>query len=114
MDPTSATIVTKALDALSLRMSAVAANIANASSPNYRPQRVRFEDSLRVAAAHGLDALRAIQPKLESDAPGTLGGEQRMDLELASATDTAMRYNALVNLLGREMEIARIGLGGGQ
>lgn len=114
MDPISATMVTKALDGLSLRMTAIAANIANASSQNYRPQRVRFEQSLRAAAAQGLEAVRAMQFNLEAEAPGRLGSEPRMDLELASATDTALRYNALVNLLGREMEIARIGVRGGQ
>ncbi len=114
MDPLSAAIVTKALDALSLRMSATAANIANASSTSFRPQRVRFEDSLREAARHGADAVHAMQPELAIDPSGRLGDEPRLDLELASASDTALRYNALVNLLGREMEIARLGVRGAQ
>ncbi|MGJ3628954.1 hypothetical protein AB5I41_22695 [Sphingomonas sp. MMS24-JH45] len=45
MDAISAAIVTKALDALGLRMTATAANIAQGSSPGYRPQRVRLERS---------------------------------------------------------------------
>jgi flagellar basal-body rod protein FlgB len=112
MDAVSAAIVTKALDALGLRMTATAANIAHGQMAGYRPQRVRFEDSLRAAAAGGAGAVQALTPRVESDARIAAGAEPRLDLELATASDTALRYGALVNLLGREMEIARLGVRG--
>ena len=114
MDPISAATVTKALDGLSTRMTVTAANIANANSGAFRPQRVRFEESLRAAAARGLDAIRQVRPEIDAAPPGRFGDEPRLDMELASATDTAMRYGALVGLLGREMEITRLLVRGGQ
>ncbi|MGJ3628955.1 hypothetical protein AB5I41_22700 [Sphingomonas sp. MMS24-JH45] len=53
-------------------------------------------------------------PRIDSDPATASGGEPRLDLELAAANDTALRYNALVNLLGRQMEIARLGVRGQQ
>lgn len=114
MDPISAAVVTKALDGLSLRMTATASNIANANSSDHRPQLVRFEDSLRAAARLGAAAVDAVRPRLEAAPAGRFGDEPRLDMELASATDTALRYNALVNLLGRQMEISRAVVRGGQ
>jgi flagellar basal-body rod protein FlgB len=113
MDPISAAMVTKALDGLSMRMAATASNIANTNSADHRPQLVRFEDRLRVASREGLAAIRAVRPQVEESAAGR-GDGPRMDLELASATDTALRYNALVNLLGRQMEISRAVVRSGQ
>ena len=40
MDPTSAIMITKALDGLWARSLATAQNVANANSPGYRPVRV--------------------------------------------------------------------------
>jgi len=114
MDPISAATVTSALDGLSMRMTVTAANIANMNSTAFRPQRVRFEESLRMAASRGLDAVRQVRPEVLDAATGRFGNEPRPDMELASATDTAMRYGALVGLLGREMEIARLFVRGGQ
>jgi len=114
MDPISAATVTRALDGLSMRMTVTAANIANANSGAFRPQRVRFEESLRAASLRGVDAVRQVRPEMVAAAPGRFGNEPRLDMELASATDTAMRYGALVGLLGREMEIARLFVRGGQ
>ncbi|MFJ5716431.1 flagellar basal body rod protein FlgB [Neobacillus sp. NPDC093127] len=40
-------IMSQALDASSLRQKAISNNIANADTPNYKPQRVSFEDMLQ-------------------------------------------------------------------
>ncbi len=37
-------LLNRALDAYALRQRVIAENIANATTPNYRPQRVRFEE----------------------------------------------------------------------
>lgn len=37
-------LMTKALDSYALRQQTTAKNIANADTPNYRPERVRFEE----------------------------------------------------------------------
>jgi flagellar basal-body rod protein FlgB len=114
MDNISTALVVKALDGLTLRYQATAQNIANANSPGYRPVRVRFEDSLRSAAAHGLQAIADVKPKVELAPAPRIASEMRMDLEIANASQTAMRYGALITLLSREMALARTVLSGGR
>lgn len=113
MSATTPIVIIKALDALSLRAAATAQNIVAANSPHYRPVEVKFEDSLRAAAAKGSDAVRDLAITT-TRAAVPAGGDPRVDLELATASDTAGRYGALVELLGREMSIARTVVRGGQ
>jgi len=78
-----------------------ASNIANAGTPNFRPSRVSFEDAL-AAASRSNAAVRAVQPRVENDPSGA---GMRVDLELATASTTAARYAALIEILGRELQI---------
>lgn len=112
MDAISSVIINKALDGLSLRAEATAQNIAGASSRNYQPLQVSFEQSLRAAAAKGADAVRDLPLRITRAAPEAMGGEPRLDLELATAASTSSRYGALINLLGREMQITRLAIEG--
>lgn len=114
MDAITPVIINKALDGLSLRQQATAQNIASASSRDFRPVQVRFEQSLTVAAARGGDAVRALDLRMTAAPESALGGEPRLDLELATASETAMRYSALLDVLGREMQILRTAARGGQ
>lgn len=114
MDAISLVIINKALDGLTLRAEATAQNIANASSRDYRPMQVSFEQSLKDAAAQGPDAVRDLSLSITRAAPGPMGDEPRLDLELATASETAMRYTALLDMLGRQMQIARTAIRGGQ
>lgn len=113
MDPVSSAVLAKALDGLSRRMEVIASNIANANSPAFRPQQVRFEEALRLAARQDAAAIAAVPIRVET-APAPMGGEVRMDLEILSASQTAGRYSAMLGLLGRELELSRIALNGGQ
>lgn len=114
MDPTVSAILGKALDGLSMRYQAIAQNIANATSPNYRPVRVDFESELRNAATLGPDAVRNVTLEMRQDGQYVAGSEMRLDLEIAEAAQTSMRYAALVDMLGRRMAISRAIAGGGQ
>lgn len=114
MDAVAAAMITKSLDGLSLRLEVTATNIANANSRSYRPSRVSFEDSLRRAAGRGPEAIAAVTPRIEPNPAGRFGDEPRMDLELNTAVETAGRYSALLSILGRELEISRTVIRGGQ
>lgn len=103
-DLTSAAII-KALDALSTRQAYTAQNIANAGSPGYKPMRVSFEDSLRAAAREGVQAVRDVEPAAEVDPAAEASSGVRIDLELATAAQTAKRYGALVELLSRQIAL---------
>lgn len=112
MSAVTSVILTRALDGLAMRAAATAQNIANANSREFHPIAVDFEASLRTAAAQGDDAVRALSFRPSPEAHASFGDEPRLDLELATASDTGMRYNALLDLLGREMQLSRTVLQG--
>lgn len=93
-----------ALDGLTARSEATATNIANAQSRHYRPVRVSFEMALAAAAGEGPDAVRAVRPTF-SEEVAAVDPDVRLDLELATASSTAARYAALIEVLGRQMQI---------
>lgn len=114
MDPISALLISKSLDGLHLRAAVIAENIANSNSIGFRPRTVAFEQELRAAAAHGLDAIHDARAKI-MPLPDTLGDRAvRLDMEMAEAARTSTRYAALVDILGRQMQIERAAIRGGQ
>ena len=113
MDGISSLLVVKALDGLYARQLATAQNIANANSDNYHPIQVTFEDSLRAAAAGGPDDIAGVTPQTVL-APWQPGDEMRLDLEIATASQTALRFSALIGVLDRQMQIARTVVSGGR
>lgn len=100
MGALTANLMIKALDGLSTRAIVTANNIANSASPNFRPSRVSFEDALASASNRGPSAVRAVEPRIDA-----VNGEMRLDLELATASTTATRYAALIEILGRQLQI---------
>ena len=114
MDQFSAALAIKALDGLSMRAEVTTSNIANAGSPNFRPLTVSFEDALRGAAKSGVDAIQGVAPRTGRATGGILGSDLRLDRELATASTTAMRYAALIEVLNRRLQIERIAVSGGQ
>jgi flagellar basal-body rod protein FlgB len=109
MTEISSALIVKALDGLSARATATAQNIANANSPGFRPMRVTFEDALATAARGGATDVRAVQPRFEG---ASTGEPVRIDLELATASATALRYSALTELLGRQMQLESLAITG--
>lgn len=113
MDAITFSAITKSLDLLSQRQAFTAQNIANANSLNYRPVRLQFEDELSAAMAKGPEFVEKLAPRIEqqsimSDEPGV-----RIDLELAQAQQTALRYSALMEVLGRHLSLADAAVKGG-
>lgn len=109
MEPISTNIILKALDGLSARATVTAQNIANANSPGYRPLKVSFEEALRKAASAGVEAIQGVEPRISAASDSDL----RIDLELATATSTSGRYQTLVELLNRQLQIDSVALSSG-
>ena len=105
MSESNAVLILKALDALQARATVTAENIANAKTPNYRPLRVSFEDALKQAAAGGDDAVRALTFTAVPARAGTPDAETRVDLELARQSATALRYDALIQILNHKVQM---------
>jgi len=111
MPSLSTQMVMKALDGLTERASVTAQNIANAGTPNYRPMRVTFEDALKAAAGKGAQAVQAVEPKVERD-PDPKNASLRIDMEVATASTTALRYSALIEILNRRTQMDALPLAG--
>ncbi len=114
MDEIASALISRALEGLNQRYAFTAQNIANANSPSYRAVRVSFEDSLRAAAEQGLSAIEAVEPRIAYEEPADGESAMRLDLELATAAQTAGRYRALIDILGREMALQRTLITGGR
>ena len=112
MDGSTAILMIKALDGLNARSVVTAENIANASTPNYRPMRTTFEAALKEAAIRGDDAVQALTPTVEQAVAGTPDAELRLDLEMSTASGTAMRYGALVTVMNRQLQLDSLALQG--
>jgi flagellar basal-body rod protein FlgB len=108
-DPVTKALLVKALDAAALRHQAIAANIANANSVDYRPLRVNFEEQLgfaRRALSQGANALTAadvasVRPFLEQEpAPKAGKAAVMIDLEMVKLAQNTLQYQALLKGLG--------------
>jgi flagellar basal-body rod protein FlgB len=102
----------RALDGLSMRMAALAHNMANVNTPRFRSVEVRFEEQLRAAEAQGDDALDRLRFGFAAGPAFTANDDRRIDLLIADASHTAMRYAALVDMLGRRIALRSAVLGG--
>lgn len=90
-------VVEYALDGLSARHTAIAANIANANTPGYRPQRVSFEDQLASAGASATSVAGLPPAQTFSEAPVASGGARAMlDRELVELNRNVLQYQALI------------------
>jgi len=112
MDLGTTLLMIKALDGLAARAVVTAENIANSGTPNYHSLKLTFEDALKDAAAKGGDAVKKVMPHVEPSIVGTANGELRLDLELATASTTALRYAALIEVLNRQTQLNALAITG--
>jgi flagellar basal-body rod protein FlgB len=118
--PVGAAVAT-ALDALSLRQQAIAANLANANSAGFRANEVDFEEALRSALADvGIEREETLQ-RLTELRQGLQSGDYtraaqnagvELDMELARMSETVLRYHALIQGLGKYASLARMAITG--
>lgn len=110
-DPLSVAIGARALDGLTMRMAALAHNLANAGSPRFQAVVVDFEAALRTASAQGRRAVEDLRFDFVAGKAYGPNDERRLDLLVADAAQTAMRYSALVDMLGRRPALRQSALG---
>jgi flagellar basal-body rod protein FlgB len=107
-------LILRALDAAAMRHTALAANIANASVPGYRPLRISFEDQLLAARSALLDrdgtvarrALAPVQPRVEVSTQTAL----KLDEEFALLAQNSLRYQALVTALNNGGSLLKLAI----
>ncbi len=104
-EPMAVAVAAKALDGLTMRMAAISQNLANANSARFRPVDVNFEHALQLASGKDAGAVRALNFHFTAGREYSPGEDRRIDLMIADAAQTAMRYSALVDMLGRRFAI---------
>lgn len=90
-DSVTITALSSALDGLAARQRAIANNVANVNTPQYRAERVSFEDALAASVREGSGAVTpTIRRSLE---PTRLDGNNvNLDTETLSNIDTVLRF----------------------
>ncbi len=110
------------LDGLAVRQHAIANNIANVDTPNYKAQRVQFETHLQRAlrrdeafkvalkvthVGHLTGSSPSGTPAVTVDSrPNTLrndGNNVDIDLEMTELAETAIRFQALSQITGLKL-----------
>lgn len=109
----------KALDGLNLRNTAIAQNLANANTPNYKRKIVVFEDQLKAAAEKRRLSMKTthekhidkrkvnFQPKVLEDKSLSNridGNNVNIDTEAAELAKNQIMYNAMINQVIGEFE----------
>lgn len=116
-----------ALDGLSLRQRAIAHNIANVDTPNYKAQHVTFEAELQTALksnnAAGLSMQTTNPDHIDLDGNNSKsvsltlehqnnqlrndGNNVDIDLEMTTLAETTLRYQALTQLAGMKLSLLK-------
>jgi len=101
-----------ALRGLSARQQVTANNIANADTPGFRAQAVRFEDQLSQALTSNVGDLQTIAEQAAPRiglAPGGAtnldGNSVDLEKELLSVVDTTAQYNATARALSQRITL---------
>ncbi|MFZ7131499.1 MAG: flagellar basal body rod protein FlgB [Eubacteriales bacterium] len=112
-------LMKKALDASSLRQEAISSNIANANTPNYKVNKVEFEDLFaqildkngitlnKTNERHfGISGIHDIQPvveKRESTSVNDNGNNVDIDMEMTNLAANEIYYNALIQQVNTKL-----------
>ena len=108
-DSVSISALTSALDGLALRQRAIADNIANVNTTNYRATRVQFEDALAASVAEGSG--RVAPTSATSLEPTRLNGNNvNLDTQTLSSIDTVLRFQFASQAIGGSFSSVRAAL----
>ena len=111
-----------ALTGLASRQRAVANNVANVDTPNFKASEVRFEDALRTAVARRQPGTAPAQAALDAAATRTSfvdgtttradGNNVDVDREMELLGETTLTYSALTQVMATRLGILRNVVGG--
>ena len=118
IEPTTLALVSKSLEAATLRQAVHARNLANANTEDFAPMQVRFEEHLqqvRDVLARGGQVgsgdLRDVQASIASTDTGTT---VELDVEVAALARNALHYQVLLKALDREMSLMSLAVADGR
>ena len=123
-------LLKKALDASYLRQQAISNNIANINTPNYKADRVVFEEELKKSMTGAGVSLKAthdnhiglrevdqgVEPRLVKDSSPAMrndGNNVDVDLEMSNLAANQLLYSALVQQTSQKISTLRYVIKGG-
>ena len=107
-DDVSSSSLRVAVAGLSARQTAIADNIANIETPGYQARKVKFEEALSAAAAHGQSPTSVTPSVQNSLEPTRLNGSNvNLDEETLSHIDTTMRYQLTLRAMDSKYGMLR-------
>jgi flagellar basal-body rod protein FlgB len=118
-------LVSVALDAALARHAAIAANIANADTPNYHPLMARFDQLVEELQGRVTDrtqdgaVMRNAQSMQESLQSAPLVADPsaprvELDMQMAALAKNTLQYQALLTAQGKLMSLAELAIGEGK
>jgi flagellar basal-body rod protein FlgB len=107
-DDVSSSSLRVAVAGLSARQTAIADNIANIETPGYQARKVKFEEALSAAAAHG-QSPTSVRPSVQNSLEPTRlnGSNVNLDEETLSHIDTTMRYQLTLRAMDSKYGMLR-------
>ena len=108
-DSVTITALSSSLDGLAARQRAIADNIANINTPNYRARVVTFESALASSVASGNGAVAASETR-STDATNVNGNNVNLDRETLSNIETLLRYQFASRAVGADFDATRAAL----
>lgn len=117
MNDFSYNLIKKGLDVGALRQKSISSNIANINTPNYKVNKVEFEEHLSKAISgiamkkthsqhFGLDNIKDVQPvvkKRETTMLNDNGNNVDIDLEMTELAANEIYYNVLIQQLNSRL-----------
>ena len=102
-----------AVAGLSARQNAIANNIANIETPGYQARKVKFEEALSSAVAHG-QSPSTVSPSVQNSLEPTRedGNNVNLDHEVLSNIDTGLRYQTMLRATDDKFGLLRTAIRG--
>ena len=95
------------LRGLSARQQAIADNVANVETPDYRAKVVDFESRLREALSGGTSTDLAPNITKSTVAPLPNGNNVQIDQEMVAMTETNLRYELAIQAMNSKFSVLR-------
>lgn len=118
-------VFSQALDLRTMRHQALASNIANADTPNYKARDFAFEEAMRAAMNHSSvgralemtntdkghlngNGSGSVQLKYRTDTQSAVDGNTvDMDVERSQIADNAIQYQILTQLISDKFKLVK-------
>jgi len=104
----------RAIAGAAQRQSALASNIANANTPNFKPRDVDFHSALQAAFASGKRetvATTTFAESTQNDVMRADGGGVDVDAESAKMAQNGLEYQALVQVARARLDMLESAMG---